>query len=329
VKPENDIVIYESGEARVEVRLDQDTVWLTQEQMSALFGRERSVITKHIRNVFADGELERQAVCANFARTAPDGKTYQVEHYNLDVIISVGYRVKSLQGTRFRQWATRVLRDHLLVGYTLNERRLAARGLAEAQQAVALLARTLTTHAFVTDAGQAVLDVVQRYTRSWQLLLAYDEQQLADQPRRAVAPRAALSVEDARAAVASLRNDLAARGEAGPLFGLERGEALAGILGAIGQTFDGEPLYPNVQVQAAHLLYFVIKDHPFIDGNKRIGSLLFLEYLRRNELLLRADGAPRLAANAMVALALLIAESDRAQKELMIRLTLNLLEDDA
>jgi prophage maintenance system killer protein len=128
--------------------------------------------------------------------------------------------------------------------------------------------------------------------------------------------------------VASLRNDLVARGEAGPLFGQERGETLAGILGAIEQTFDGKPLYPSVQIRAAHLLYFVIKDHPFADGNKRIDSLLFLEYLRRNGLLLRADGAPRLAANAMVALALLIAESDRTQKDLMIRLTLNLLEDD-
>ena len=240
----------------------------------------------------------------------------------------MGYRVNSTRATRFRQWATRILRDHLLIGYTLNERRLAERGLAEAQQAIALLARTLMTHALVTNEGQAVLDVVQRYTRSWQLLLAYDEQRLSDQPRHAIAPRAALPVEDARAAVASLRNDLVARGEAGPLFGQERGETLAGILGAIEQTFDGKPLYPSVQIRAAHLLYFVIKDHPFADGNKRIDSLLFLEYLRRNGLLLRADGAPRLAANAMVALALLIAESDRTQKDLMIRLTLNLLEDD-
>jgi len=326
-----DIVIYDSGEARVEVRVERESVWLSMQQLAELFGRDKSVISRHLKAIFASGELEREATVAKNATVQQEGNrevVREIEYYNLDAIISVGYRVNSTRATRFRQWATRVLRDHLLVGYTLNERRLAARGLAEAQQAVALLARTLTTHALVTDAGQAVLDVVQRYTRSWQLLLAYDEQQLAGQPRRAITPRAALSVEDARAAVATLRNDLAARGEAGPFFGLERGEALAGILGAIGQTFNGEPLYPNVQVRAAHLLYFVIKDHPFTDGNKRIGSLLFLEYLRRNDLLLRADGAPRLAANAMVALALLIAESDRAQKELMIRLTLNLLEDD-
>jgi prophage maintenance system killer protein len=323
-----EIVIYEGGEARVEVRVERENVWLSLQQLADLFGRDKSVISRHLRNIFATGELERDSVVAKNATTAADGKTYLVEYYSLDAIISVGYRVNSTRATRFRQWATRILRDHLLIGYTLNERRLAERGLAEAQQAIALLARTLMTHALVTNEGQAVLDVVQRYTRSWQLLLAYDEQRLADQPRHAIAPRAALPVEDARAAVASLRNDLVARGEAGPLFGQERGETLAGILGAIEQTFDGNPLYPNVQIRAAHLLYFVIKDHPFADGNKRIGSLLFLEYLRRNGLLLRADGAPRLAANAMVALALLIAESDRTQKDLMIRLTLNLLEDD-
>ena len=323
-----EIVIYEGSEARVEVRVERENVWLSLQQLADLFGRDKSVISRHLRNIFATGELERDSVVAKNATTAADGKTYLVEYYNLDAIISVGYRVNSTRATRFRRWATRILRDHLLIGYTLNERRLAERGLAEAQQAIALLARTLTTHALVTNEGQAVLDVVQRYTRSWQLLLAYDEQRLADQPRHAIAPRAALPVEDARVAVASLRTDLVARGEAGPLFGQERGETLAGILGAIEQTFDGKPLYPSVQIRAAHLLYFVIKDHPFADCNKRIGSLLFLEYLRRNGLLLRADGAPRLAANAMVALALLIAESDRMQKDLMIRLTLNLLEDD-
>jgi hypothetical protein len=293
-----EIVIYEGGEARVEVRVERENVWLSLQQLADLFGRDKSVISRHLRNIFATGELERDSVVAKNATTAADGKTYLVEYYSLDAIISVGYRVNSTRATRFRQWATRILRDHLLIGYTLNERRLAERGLAEAQQAIALLARTLMTHALVTNEGQAVLDVVQRYTRSWQLLLAYDEQRLADQPRHAIAPRAALPVEDARAAVASLRNDLVARGEAGPLFGQERGETLAGILGAIEQTFDGTPLYPNVQIRAAHLLYFVIKDHPFADGNKRIGSLLFLEYLRRNGLLLRADGAPRLATNA-------------------------------
>jgi prophage maintenance system killer protein len=328
--PGGEVVLYRSPDGTVEldVRLDGETVWLTQAQMAELFGRERSVIAKHVRNAFKEGELDAKSVCAKFAHTAADGKTYQVEHYNLDVIISVGYRVKSQRGTQFRIWATNTLREHLLRGYTLHERRLRERGLGEIEQAVSLLARTLTGHGLVTHEGQAVLDVVQRYTRSWRLLLEYDEARLAAKPALPVAPSASLSLAEARAAAARLREALAPRGEAGSLFGQERGDGLAGILGAIEQTFDGEPLYPSVQARAAHLLYFVIKDHPFGDGNKRIGTLLFLEYLRRNGLLLRADGRPRLADNAMVALALLIAESDPAQKDLMIRLILNLLEDD-
>jgi prophage maintenance system killer protein len=332
-QPGGEIVLYQTsdGEVRVDVRLEQETVWLTQHQMAALFGRERSVVAKHIGNAYREGELDPAATCAKFAQVQTEGSrtvSREVDHYNLDVIISVGYRVKSPRGTQFRIWATRTLRDHLLRGYTLHDRRLAERGLGEIEQAVGLLARTLTNHALVTSEGQAVLDVIQRYTRAWRLLLQYDEKRLPDRPAHPTPPAAALSVADAHAAVARLREDLAARGEAGTLFGQERGDALAGILGAVEQTFGGEPLYPSTQARAAHILYFVIKDHPFGDGNKRIGTLLFLEYLHRNGLLLRADGEPRLANNAMVALALLIAESEPSQKDLMIRLVLNLLEED-
>jgi len=324
-----EVVLYQGkgGKVQLDVRLHRDTVWLTQQQMSALFGRERSVITKHLRNVFAEGELERSAVCANFAHTAQDGKTYQVEQYNLDVIISVGYRVKSKQGTQFRIWATQTLRDHLLRGYTFNEKRLRERGFAEVERAVELLANTLKNQSLITNQGRAVLEVVQKYTRAWRLLLEYDEDRLATAPANPVQQSKSLSLKDARAAVSELRMSLAQRKEATELFGRERGEQLHGILGSVEQTFGGEALYPTAQVRAAHLLYFVIKDRPFSDGNKRIGTLLFLEYLRRNQLLLRDDGQPRLADNAMVALALLVAESDPKHKELMIRLVLNLLED--
>jgi prophage maintenance system killer protein len=216
----------------------------------------------------------------------------------------------------------------LLSGYTLNEKRLREKGLGEIEQAVGLLSKTLTQRALVTDEGRAVLEVVQQYTRAWRLLLQYDEGRLPEKPAHPLKPSTALSLEAARAAIARFRESLAARGEASDLFGQERSDQLHGILGAIEQTFGGEPLYPTVQPRAAHLLYFVIKDHPFADGNKRIGTLLFLEYLRRNRLLTRSDGSPRLADNAMVALALLVAESEPAQKDLMIRLILNLLEDD-
>lgn len=327
-----EVVLYEApdGQIRLDVRLEHDTVWLTQAQMAELFGRERSVITKHLRNVYGERELDSEGTCAKFAQVQTEGPrtvTREVEHYNLDVIISVGYRVKSKRGTQFRIWATRTLKDHLLRGYTLNEKRLREKGLGEIEQAVGLLTRTLTQHALVTDEGRAVLEVVQQYTRAWRLLLEYDEGRLSEKPTHPRKQSADLSLDHARTAIARLRESLAARGEATNLFGQERSDQLHGILGAIEQTFGGEALYPTVQARAAHLLYFVIKDHPFADGNKRIGTLLFLEYLRRNRILTRPDGRPRLADNAMVALALLVAASEPAQKDLMIRLILNLLED--
>lgn len=328
-----EVVVYEApdGEVRVDVRLERETVWLSQQQMAELFGRERSVVTKHIRNAFKEGELDPASTSAKFAQVRAEGDrtiTREVDHYNLDVILTVGYRVNSKRGTQFRIWATRTLRQHLLDGFTLNERRLRERGLGDLEQTVALLARTLTSRDLVTDQGRAVLDVVQRYTRTWRLLLEYDEERLAEAPSRPVAAGASIELAEARAAAATLRDDLLRRGEAGNLFGSERGDGLAAILGALRQTFDGMPLYPSAQVRAAHLLYFVIKDHPFSDGNKRIGTLLFLEHLRRNGLLLASDGQPRLSDSAMVALALLIAESAPSQKDLLIRLVLALLDGE-
>jgi prophage maintenance system killer protein len=322
-----EVVLYEAADGRIQldVRFERETVWLTQAQMADLFGRERSVITKHVRNVLRDRELDKKSNVQNLHIASSDKP---VAYYNLDVIISVGYRVKSHQGTKFRIWATRTIKDHLLHGYTVNEKRLREKGLGEIEQAVDLLSRTLNQNALVTEEGRAVLEVVQQYTRAWRLLLQYDENRLPDAPERPVKPTAELTLSHAHSAIAKLRTALAARGESSDLFGQERGGQLGGILGAIEQTFDGQPLYPTVQVRAVHLLYFIIKDHPFSDGNKRIGSLLFLEYLRRNGLLFRPNGEPRVGENAMVALALLVAESKPEQKELMIRLILNLFSSD-
>ncbi|HLB48301.1 MAG TPA: virulence protein RhuM/Fic/DOC family protein [Anaerolineales bacterium] len=327
--PGGEVALFEApdGQIRLDVHLAHDTVWLTQTQMADLFGRERSVITKHINNIFKEGELDRDSVCANFAHTADDGKTYSVQHFNLDVIISVGYRVKSLRGTQFRIWATHTLRDHLVQGYTLNERRLREKGLTEMEQAVRLLAQTLSSHELVNDQGRAVLDVVTRYARSWRLLLQYDENRLPEMPAHPTRPVAGLSPDISRQAIAGLKQALLVKGEATAFFGQERGGALDGILGSIEQTFGGEVLYPSVESRSAHLLYFIIKDHPFADGNKRIGSFLFLLYLDRNGLLTNPDGTPRFADNALVAVALLVAESDPAHKDLLIRLILNLLQE--
>jgi prophage maintenance system killer protein len=312
------------GQVSLDVRLEADTVWLSQAQMAELFGRERSVITRHVRNVFREGELPEQSN-VHFLHIA--GADRPVGFYSLDVIISVGYRVKSPRGTQFRIWATQVLGQHLIQGYSLHQRRLQERGLGDLQQALALMARTLNSRGLVSDEGQAVLEVVQRYSRAWRWLLAYDEDRLPPITAEPDGSPEALKLEEAQRAIETLRADLARCGEATPLFGLDNRQALAGILGAIEQTFDGQPLYPTAQLRAAHLLYFVIKDHPFADGNKRIGTLLFLEFLRRNQLLLLADCQPRIADNGMAALALLIAESAPQQKELMIRLVIALLED--
>ena len=306
------------GLVQLSVSIDKETVWLTQEQMGHLFERERSVITKHIRNVFAEGELARESVCAKFAHTAADGKTYQVDYYNLDVIISVGYRVKSRRGVQFRQWATRTLKEHLVQGYTLNQRRLAERGI-EFEQALALLSRTLANQQLVNADGAAVLAVIADYARSWSLLQAYDEQSLSGQTGQQSGMRT-LHFDEVLSAVAQLKAALIAKGEATALFGQLRGDGLASSIATIEQGFGDELFYPNVASRAAHLLYFVIKNHPLSDGNKRTGSFLFLWYLQLNQHLLAKPVAQLINDNTLVALALLVAESAPDQKALMVRL---------
>ena len=306
------------GQTHLEVALDQETVWLNQAQMCGLFGRERSVITKHIRNIFQEGELERDSVCAKFAHTAEDHKTYQVDHYNLDVIISVGYRVKSLRGVQFRKWATSVLKDHLVQGYTLNQRRLTERGI-EFEQAVNLLSRTLTNQGLVSTEGEAVARVISDYARSWSLLQGYDEQRLAEVGIKQLDMQP-LELDEALKAIGELKRTLIAKGEATELFGQLRGDGLTSALATIEQGFGDELFYPNIATRAAHLLYFVIKNHPLADGNKRCGSFLFLWYLRRNASLLAKPVERLINDNTLVALARLVAESLPDQKTLMIRL---------
>jgi len=320
-----EIVLYQSedGQAALDVHLKDETVWLTLNQMAELLDRDKSVISRHLGNVFQTGELAREAVVAKNATTASDGKTYQVDYYNLDAIISVGYRVNSKRGTQFRIWATTILKDHLVRGYSLNQRRLTEKGVEEVRQVLSLLADTLESHNLVSDEGLAVLEVVNRYARTWQLLLQYDEDNLPALETKHVA-KSGLKIDNARHAIAALKKELMVRKEAGEIFGQELGNALSGIIGAVQQTFGGKDLYPGVEEKAAHLLYFVIKDHPFTDGNKRIGSFLFLLFLKRNDLLDQKSFSNK----ALVALALLTAASEPGQKELMIRLIVNLISEE-
>lgn len=316
----SEVVIYKAKDGHIELRvsLSEETVWLTQKQLSDLFDKDVRTISEHINNIFKEGELNETSVIRKFRITAADGKTYDIKHYNLDVIISVGYRVHSKRGTEFRQWATQVLKDHLTQGYTLYEKRLAERGVEELQQSIKLLQKTLTRNRLVNDVGAETMQLIISYTKTWHLLLAYDENKL-QLPKQTKRPSVKLNYEMACNAIETLQRDLSAKNEATTFFGNEPEQGLQSILANIEQTFDGEPLYKSVEERAAHLLYFIIKDHPFTDGNKRIGCLIFLLYLKLQKI------AIKLNDNGLVALALLIAESDINQKDLLVRLVVNLM----
>src|SRR3990167_1436729 len=318
----SEVVIYtaKDGHIEINVNLSENSVWLTQKQLSDLFDKNVRTVSEHISNIFEENELEENSVVRNFLITAPDGKTYDTKHYNLDVIISVGYRVRSKQGTAFRQWATSVLNQHLVKGYTIHEKRLAERGIKELQQTVELLQKTLISNELVNDIGAETIQVIMSYAKTWHLLLAYDENNLV-LPEIGRPPLSSLGYHDAVKSIAALKNDLGEKKEATALFGNERDHGLQGILGNIEQTFGGEPLYKTAEERAANLLYFTIKDHPFSDGNKRIGCFIFLLYAKRQNICIKLND------NGLVALALLIAESNPSQKELMVRLVVNLLVD--
>jgi prophage maintenance system killer protein len=321
-----EIVLYRAKDGRtaVDVRLDQETVWLSQKQMGELFATERSVITKHLRNIFRSKELDRRSVCAFFAHTAADGKTYQVEFFSLDAILSVGYRVNSRRGTEFRIWATSVLRDHILHGYTLNEKRLQAQvaRLSELQAAVDVMGRIITGKQLTGGEADGLLRVITGYSLALRLLDQYDHQQLQLQGTTE-AEGFVLTCDTARSAITRMGETMGPMADG--LFGREKDKGLESAVGAVYQTFGGRDLYPSIEEKAAHLLYFVVKNHAFVDGNKRIGAFLFIWFLDANGLLYRKDGTKRLADNALVALTLLIAESKPSEKDTICKVVVNLI----
>lgn len=327
---QGEIIIYrsEDGKAILDVRLEQETVWLNVHHMATLFGRDRSVVVKHIRNIFLSKELDRKSTCAKIAQVAKDGKMRAMEMYNLDVIIAVGYRVNSKRGTQFRIWATDILRDHIVKGYTLNQKRLQEQNrkhIQELEEAVMLVKGTQETKQLSPSEVSGLLTVITEYTRSWLLLHQYDTASL---PTRHLNRKILYEITEGEAlkAIAALREELMRRNEASDLFGGESQRSkLKGILVGINQTFAGKELYPSIEEKAAHLLYFIIKDHPFVDGNKRIASLLFIWFLEKNGCLSRNSGDRKINDNALVALALLVAESDPKQKDMMIKLIINLI----
>ncbi|HFD32409.1 MAG TPA: Fic/DOC family protein [Gammaproteobacteria bacterium] len=321
MKKTTEIYIANDGQLELEVPLDHETVWLTQAQLAELFDVKPQNITMHLKNIFADNELDESATCKDFLQVQQEGQREvkrKRKFYNLDAIISVGYRVNSSRATQFRIWATRTLKQHLLEGYSLNQRRLQQRGI-ELEQVLGLLSSTLANQQLVNDEGAAVLGVINDYARSWSLLQGYDEQSLTECNSKQ-SDMQALVLDDVLIAITELKKELMAKGEATELFGQLRGEGLASAIATIEQGFGEELFYPNVASRAANLLYLVIKNHPLADGNKRTGSFLFLWYLRLHQHLLAKPVEQLINDNTLVALALLVAESKPGQKELMIRL---------
>ncbi len=318
------IIIYQTddGQTQVDVKLERDTVWLNRHQLSQLFARDIKTIGKHINNVFKEGELSKNEVVANFATTARDGKIYQVEHYSLDVIISVGYRVKSLQGTQFRIWATTRLKELLLQGYSLHQQRFEQNATA-LQQALKLIEKTAKSPELTLDAGRGLTEIVTRYTQTFLWLQSYDEG-LLDEPQGETGGHL-ISADKAMQLLAEFKQGLMARGEATQLFAKPRAEGLSGIFGNLEQSVFGEPAYPTIESKAAHLLYFVVKNHPFSDGNKRSGAFLFVDFLNRNGRLFNVHGEAIINDTGLAALTLLVAESDPKQKETLIRLIMHML----
>lgn len=316
------LVVYEIAKGKkISVPIERESVWLTQSQMSELFATNRSVITKHIGNIFRTGEIDEKSNVQKMHFPGSDKKT---KIYSLDTVISVGYRVNSIQATHFRIWATKVLRDYILKGYAINKHRIEDVGMAELERAVNLIKQTITSNVLTGGEAKGILKVITDYAHSWIMFHKYDEGQIELAAR--TKPTYELTYETAIKLITELTHQLSSSGSAAKYVGMEReGEGLDRIIGSINQTYGGKHLYKTVEEKAAHLLYFIIKDHPLIDGNKRSGSLLFIHYLAENKLLFRDTGERTINDNTIVALALLISQSHPSDKDIMIRLITNLL----
>lgn len=315
---QSNVVLYKD---RLEVRLDKDTVWLDAHQMAKLFGRDRSVIVKHIHNVYKTEELDRRSTCAKNAQVAADGRVRKMDIFNLDMIISVGYRVNSKRGTEFRIWATNILKKHLVDGYTINEKRLKADQIKyrELQKAVTLVGNVFQIEELSAET-RGIARVIAEYARALDVLDDFDHERLRVPPGSRK-EKYRLTYERAREIIENLRSKFG--GSA--LMGRERDQGFKSSIGTLYQTFGKKELYSTVQEKAAHLLYFITKNHSFVDGNKRIAAAVFICFLEENSLLTRKDGSKRIDATALVALTLMIAASRPSEKDSMIKVILNLL----
>lgn len=316
----SEIVIYKTPDEQIaiEVQFEGETVWLTQSQITELFQRDRTVITKHINNIFKEGELAEKS---NVQKMHIANSDKPVVFYNLDIIISVGYRIKSQRGTQFRQWATQRLKDYLAKGYAINQKRLDELG-----RMVQLIEQSGKTETLQLQEAKGLLEILGNYTKSFVLLNQYDRNNLqAGRLRENITYE--IEYDEAKSAVTELRKQLIAKKEATELFGNEKDESFKSSLRSIVQTFGGQYLYPSIEEQAAHLLYFVIKNHSFSDGNKRIGAFLFIWFLEKNKHRFKSSGELKINDNGLTAIALLVAQSKPEEKEIIIQLIVALIAD--
>jgi len=319
-KISKNIVIYQAKSGAIELRGDfsKETILATQADIAKVFEAERSVITKHIKNIIKDGELDEKSVCAKFAHTADDGKTYMVQFYNLDVILSVGYRTNSRRAIEFRKWATKTLHEHITNGYTINRRQI-AKNYAAFMKSVGDIQALLPEHIALDP--KTVLELIKEFASTWVSLSAYDKDALT--PIGTSKEAITLSGIELTGAILNFKLELNKKGEASEIFAQEREKgSVEGIVGNVMQSFAGKFLYPTVEEKAAHLLYFMVKNHPFIDGNKRSGAFAFIWFLRKT----KVKGMRNINPGALTALTLLIAESDRTKKDQMTALVTRMLK---
>ncbi len=330
MKEQEQIIIYqaEDGQTQIDVQLEEETIWLSQKQMAELFDKGRTTITDHIQNIFKEGELIEEEVCRNFRHTTQHGaikgktQTNKTKYYNLDVVISVGYRVKSKRGTQFRIWANKILKDYLVQGYAINEKLLkeSNQKLNEFKKIVQLQEKVISEYQLETDEAQGLIKVIVNYSKALDLLDDYDHQRLTI-PEKEYVEAVKINYNEARNAIDELGKQTKFEG----LFGKEKDESFKGSLENIYQTFDGIELYKTIEEKAAHLLYFVVKNHSFTDGNKRIAAFLFVWFLQRNNILYKANSTKVVSDSTLVALTLMLAQSNPKEKDLMIKVIINLL----
>jgi len=320
-----EIIIYKTSKNEVDlkVRFENETVWLTQAEIAELFGKDRTVITKHIKNIFADKEINLKS---NVQKMHIANSDKPVEFYSLDVILAVGYRTNSARAIHFRKWATSVLKKYLLQGYTINEKRLleAREKFNELQTVISFLREKSKKELLNGQAGE-ILNLLSDYSKTLTILEQYDKGQLKES--KGGKTKFVLKYDDCLKIIAELKKELVMKKEASDLFGNERDGSFEGIIKGLYQSFGGKELYPSIEDKASHLLYFIIKDHPFSDGNKRSAAFLFVYFLDKTDFLFKKNGERKINDNALVTLALLVAENDPKEKDVMVKIIKNLISE--